>query len=229
MLKLTKKLSFLLPIAVAAFVATPRASATAELILSDGIAADTQTVTVANCGAGCYSFNGSVGNWNINVTTGTSSPGQSPELDLNSIDHRNAASTGQTLTITFSSTGFTPVSPGFMLNVGGTIGAHGTATFSLYGGNSNTLDDQSQKVGSTLSFSNPPANFSGSETAYPPLAVSPYSITEVATLTFGTSAGQASFDYSIDSIPEPAGVLLLGTAILGTVSLVRRKMGQKKA
>jgi len=211
-------------------VSAPRAFANAELILSDGIAADTQTVSATCTVAGCVaSYNGAVGNWNINVTTGTSAPGQSPELDLNSIDHFNGGSTGQVLTLTWSATGFTPLSPGYELNAGGTIGAHGTITAGLYGANSNTLLDQSQQVGSTLSFSNPPIAFSGSQIDYPPVTVNPYSLTEIATITFGSSAGQASFDYSVDSVPEPAGVLLFGTLALFTVISLRRKAAAKRA
>jgi hypothetical protein len=219
------KLGMFFAVGAMAFVATPRASANAELILSDGIAADTVTVTSANCGAGCYLFNGTVGSWNINVTTGTTNPGQSPEIDLNSINHHNAG-TASTLTIEFSANGYTPAVPGFQLNVGGTVSANGTVTSSLYGGTTNTLGDLSNQIGTTLSFSNPPISFSGSESAYlASLSSNPYALTEVATISFGASAGQASFDYSVDAIPEPAGVLLLGSVMLLTVSVIRRRVG----
>jgi hypothetical protein len=230
-----KKLSLLLPIGAFLVVATPQAFATVdgELILSDGIAADTVTVTASNCGAtGCVAtYDGAIGNWNINVTTGTSAPGQSPEMDLNSIDHRNANKLGETLTITWSADDFTPIptgGTGFALNVGGTVGANGTVTESLFGATSNNLLDESQQIGSTLSFSNPPIAFSGGETAYPSTAVSnPYSLSEVTTITFGGNAGQASFDSSVDAVPEPAGVLLLGSAMLFVVGAVRRKVGKR--
>jgi len=231
-MKLMKKWNVLFALAAAAFVAAPRASATAELILSDGIAADTQTVAGTCTAAGCVaSFNGAVGSWNINVTTGTSDlTGNQPIMDLNSIDHHNASSSPSTLTLTWTATDFAPAQNGWALNIGGTIGSNGTLTASLYGGTSNNQLDESQQLGSTLSFSNPPIAFSGGENAFlNGLSVSPYSLTEVATITFGKSAGQASFDYSVDAIPEPAGVLLLGSAILFTVSMVRRKTGQKRA
>jgi len=225
------KLGLLLAVGSMAFIAVPRASATAELILSDGIAADTVTIAATSCGGTCTTatFNGAIGSWNINVTTGTADPGSAPIMDLNSIDHHNATGTGSsgnTLTIEWTANGFPPFAPpGFAQNVGGTVGANGTVTFGLFGGNSNTLLDMSQQIGTTMSFTNPPTAFSGSESAFLASLNNPYSLTEVATITFGTNAGQASFDYSIDTVPEPAGVLLLGSAILLTVSLVRRKMG----
>jgi hypothetical protein len=171
-------------------------------------------------------FNGSLGDWNINVTTGTSTPGQAPQMDLNSIDHHNLSATASTLTIEWSDNAFTPATSGFQLNVGGTVGAHGTVTAALYGGTSDTEFDLSHQIGTTLSFTNPPISFSGTETAYlSGLSVSPYALTEVATISFGRAAGQASFDYSVDTVPEPAAVLLLGTVMLLTVSVVRRKTG----
>jgi hypothetical protein len=215
---------------VLAFVATPRASATAELFLDDG-QGHTATVVAVSCGGTCETatFNGGLGSWNINVTTGTADPSGQPIMDLNSIDHHNASATSSTLKIEWSDNGLIlPSNTGLQLNIGGTVGAHGTVTASLYGGSSNTLLDTSNQLGTTMSFTNPPISFGGSETAFfasaPP---SPFSLTEVATITFGTFAGQASFDYSVDTVPEPAGVLLLGSAILLTVSVVRRKVGKR--
>ena len=216
-----------LSIGFIASITMPLASATPELILSDGNG-HTATVLATSCGASCdvATFNGSLGDWNINVTTGTSTPGQAPQMDLNSIDHHNLSATASTLTIEWSDNAFTPATSGFQLNVGGTVGAHGTVTAALYGGTSDTEFDLSHQIGTTLSFTNPPISFSGTETAYlSGLSVSPYALTEVATISFGRAAGQASFDYSVDTVPEPAAVLLLGTVMLLTVSVVRRKTG----
>lgn len=218
----------LIAIGAMALIAVPRASASAELILSDGT--NTVTVTSANCGVGCYSFNGAVGSWNINVTTGTTSPGQSPVMDLNSIDHFGGGTTGNTLTIEFSANGYTPPVAGFLMNIGGTVSAGGTVTAALYGGTTNTLGTLAPQIGTTLSFSNPPIAFSGTGGGYlSGLSANPYALTEVATISFaGGRSGQASFDYSVDTVPEPAGVLLLGTAILFSVSAIRRKLGHNK-
>lgn len=229
----SSNLRFALAIGAIAFVAVPLASANAELILSDGLG-HTATVVAASCGGTCTAatFNGALGAWNINVTTGTADPGAAPIMDLNSIDHHNAGA-ASTLTIEWSNTTFVPVGTvpqGFAMNIGGTVGAFGTVTASLYGGLSDTLFDTSNQIGTTLSFTNPPIGFSGTEDAYlSSLSPNPFSLTEVATITFGAHAGQASFDYSVDQIPEPAGILLLGTAMLFTVSFIRRKRAAGKA
>ncbi len=220
-------LRLLFALGAVAFVSTPQAFATAEMILSDG-AGHTADVLATSCGPGCQiaSFNGALGDWNINTTTGTVAPGASPVIDLDSLNHHNASSTSTTLTIEWSDNGFTPAVPGFEMNVGGTVGPHGTVTAALYGGTSDTKFDLSNQIGTTLSFTNPPISFSATEDAYlGSLSLNTYALTEVATMTFGTSAGQASFDYSVDTIPEPAAVLLLGSVILLTVGAIRRAGG----
>lgn len=208
----------------------PIASATAELMLSDG-AGHSATVTAISCGGSCEiaTFNGALGDWNINVTTGTAASGGSPIIDLDSIDHHNASSNPSTLTLEWSENGFTPAVPGFELNIGGTIGAHGVLTAALYGGTSNTVFDLSNQIGKTLTYMNPPISFSGTEDAYlSGLSASPYALTEVVTISFGTSAGQASFDYSVDAVPEPGAVVLLGSAILLAATVARRKIAFRK-
>jgi hypothetical protein len=219
------KLSLLLAVGATASLIAPHASATAELTLNDG-QGHTASVVASSCGGTCVTatFNGALGDWNINVTTGTAAPGQTPMIDLNSIDSHNASGTASTLTIEWSNDTFSPATPGFQLNVGGVVGTGGTVTATLYGGTSDTLFDLSNKIGTTLSFSNPPAAFSGSENAFlKTLSVSPYALTEVATITFGRAYGLASFDFTADAIPEPASVLLLGGVILLAVSFIRWK------
>jgi hypothetical protein len=235
-----KKMFMLLPLGALLVAVAPQAFASEELTLSDGAgdsisigAVSSTSGSVGIIADGCVgqqcTIDASVGNWNINVTTGTASPGSSPEMDLNSIDHRNPGATGQTLTITWAATDFSPAASGFGLNIGGTIGSGGTLSASLYGGNSNTLGDQSHQDGTTLTFTNPPSiSFSGSENTFlNSLSPNPYSLTEVVTMNFGAGAGQASFDYSVDAVPEPAGVVLLGSAMLFVVSAVRRKVGKR--
>ena len=220
---------WLLSVSAISLLTSP-AFATAELKLSDGNG-HTADIVATSCGGNCLTatFNGVLGDWNINVTTGTADPGQSPIIDLNSINHHNASNTPSTLTMEWSADGFTPASPGFELNIGGTIGAHGTLTAALYGGTSDTRFDLSNEIGSTLVFNSPPVNFSGSEDAYYTGGTSPYAITEVATLTFGKSAGQASFDYSVDAIPEPASVVLLGSIGLIAATIARRRVQKRRS
>jgi hypothetical protein len=211
-----------------AFIATPHAQATPELKLTDGTTTATQTAF--NCGTGCETLSTAIGSWNINNPTGTYAPGQSPLLDLNSIDHHNASSTASTMTIEWSVDNITTAYPGFQLNIGGTIGAGGTLTAALYGGNSDSLFDLSNQIGSKLTFTAPPTAFSGSSTGYlASLPTTPYSLTEVVTITFGKNAGQASFDYSVDAVPEPAAVVLLGSFLLVSGTVIRRRNRKQQA
>jgi len=206
-----------------ALASAPGAYATLELRLSDS-AGGAPVDVFDGCGPGCVSYNGAVGGWNINITSGTSADGQSPIMDLNSIDHHNASKTASVLTIELSDNGFATTAPQFSLNIGGTVGPNGTLTAALFGATSDTKFDLSNQIGTTMTFTNPPTatHFSEGETGNAG-TVYPYALTEVATITFGKRVGQASFDFSIDAIPEPTGVVLLGGVLLATVGAIRRK------
>src|SRR5579871_4728388 len=108
------KLSLFLAVGATASLIAPLASATAELTLNDGHG-HSATVTAVSCGGTCEvaTFNGALGDWSINVTTGTAAPGQSPMIDLNSIDSHTASGIASTLTIEWSSDSFSPATPGF--------------------------------------------------------------------------------------------------------------------
>jgi hypothetical protein len=199
-----------------------RAYATAELKLDDG---NGNTLDILDgsandsCAtANCVTYNGALGSWNINVTTGTSKDAATPALiDLNSVNHHSAG-TSSTLTITFSDDGFTPGWPGFVFEVGGTVTAGGTVTFAAYDGVNKF--DTTKQIGSTLSFNTSP--YAGTTAGGGPSS-NPYSLTEVATITFGSAAGTASFDAGINAVPEPASVALLGGVVLFAMNSFRRK------
>jgi len=209
-------------------LAAPPAHATAELTLNDGLG---HTVDVLDGGAldscaaaNCVTFNGSVGSWNINVTTGDDLDAAAPNLmDLDTVNHHATSSTASVLTIKFSDDAFTMPFPQFEGDIGGTITRGGTVTAALFGGNTDTKFSGLQ-IGPTLTFSYPPTAFGGTfvgaNTGYP---TSPYSLTEVVTITFGKGVGNASFDYSITPIPEPASLALLGGGLLLAGIVVRRK------
>ncbi len=220
---------FLLAVAATAFVWTPRALATAELTLSDGNG-NTATVLAIPCSGTCQdaTFFGFLGNWSLNVTTGTADPGQNPILGLSSFNLRNAAAAGKTLTIEWSDDNFTPLNSNFALSVGGVLGAQGALTASLYGGTTDTEFDLSHQIGTTLSFATPPASFSGSENVFlGGLSTNPYALTEVVTITFGQGTGEGSFSLTVDEIPEPSSVFLLGSvALIALGAVARRKLGQ---
>lgn len=231
-----RKLELVFACGVVAFVAVPRASATAELTLTDGT--NVVNVFATSCGVGCESasYTGTVGNWGtvtITLAQGLSGSTQTPIMDLSVDAKRTASTSGETLTIEYSDNSFTPAASGWNSSIGGTIStAGGTATSNLYYGGS-TLFGKTTLIGSMPTFTNTCgamcSGFSGSTSGYlAGLSVNPYALTQVATLSFGANSGLTSFDWQVDAIPEPAGVLLLGTAILFTASAIRRKIAAGK-
>lgn len=211
-------------VAAAALLAAalPAANAAAQLTLSSG--GNTVIINDTNGGldacplTGCITFVGAIGNWNLNVSTGT--VGTNPLIDLNSIDSLVGAGTGaNALTITFSSTDFT--SPGLLQSsIGGTLSTGASLTYQGYYNANNALNGTTTAIGSLLSFG-PGGAFSGSTSGG--TATGTYSLTQVVVLS-ATQNGRSSFDAAID-VPEP-GVLALAGLGLGLVGLIGRRRKQ---
>lgn len=206
-----------------ALACAPRASATVQITLTNGASSVTLVDGAAgdSCAvANCVTFNGTLGNYIVNVSTGLANNGINPFLDLNSVNLALGGNAGL-LTISASANNYTAPAPQFSLRVGGTNSLGGAVSFAGYGGNSNTLFDTSQQLGSTLTFVTDP--FSGSTSSGAIGASSnPYSLTIVATLN-GVTPGAASFDAALNAVPEPATMALLGAVLLFTASGLRRK------
>ena len=216
-----KNIAMLAAIGVAGLVLAPQANATVQITLTNGAS----TVTVTDGGAGdacsavnCVTFSGQLGNYLVNVSTGIAQNGVNPFLDLNSVNLTTVQNAGL-LTVKTSQTGYTFQSPQFKLSVGGTSTLTGASSFAAYGGNSNTIFDTSNQIGS-LTFPSSPYSavaIGGGNT------VNPYSLTLVATLN-GITGGVASFDAELSSVPEPASMALLGAVLLFTGTAFRRKL-----
>lgn len=182
------------------------------LTLYDGVT----TVTVNDLDLdGVVSFNGSIGSWTVNVTTGITMPaiGSSlvPVMDLNSI---NLTGLGPgTLTITFSEDGFSLTNGTLQAAVGGTTG--GTASFATL------LNGTSLSSLALGPFS--PIAFSGTA-YYNNLTLLPTDILAQQAVIIHTGAGQVtSFDKHLDTVPEPATLILLGTGFASLAFFARRK------
>lgn len=181
------------------------------------------SVTISDNGAGDLSstagtvvFNGSLGNFLLNVTTGLTKPtlgsAAFPHMDLNSVNLSSWG--GGQLTIKFTDTGFTNlVSPtvSFISAIGG--GTTGNVSFATYldaGNNPFAMTTLISDVGSfsSLAFSN--------GTLESMAITGPYSLTMVATITHGGDGINSSSFNGTLKVPEPTAVLLLGTGLLVT-------------
>ena len=206
------------------FVPSAQAVPTATLYLSDGTIPGTVTILDgtaldSNPLPGVVTFVGTLGVFNLNVTTGATKPTLPlVEMDLNSINNASAAGI---LTIKFSDTGYNLPMNGAVFNAGGTLPTGASAIFDAYYDNGNVLFGTAGAIGAGLVFGPGPIAFSGSETATF-VTTNPYSLTQVAKLTF-RRAGNASFNADLKLVPEPSILLLLGSGLVATRFLRGRR------
>jgi hypothetical protein len=189
---------------VAGFACSSHADAI--LTLSDGI----HTVSVDTT-TGFANYNGAIGDWSINVTTGIAGgTSTQPILDLNSIDLYTGSGPGK-LIITWTQNGLGPLLGTGVNQVGGTLysGVSGNFQMLLNGTSISSMD-----------FSSSP--FAGSASG--DLAGASGTLGLQATLTANAS-GMISFDSqaTVSSVPDGGTtVALLGFAIVGVEGLRRR-------
>ncbi|MES2694379.1 MAG: hypothetical protein V4773_12960 [Verrucomicrobiota bacterium] len=217
-------------LALAAAIAglTQLAHAVPQLMLTDGI----NTVIVSDNGvgdaqgaAGQVVFVGSIGNWTLNVHSGSTYPVigslSNPMMDLSFNATSNGA--GGTLQILFSADGFGPTSGSTLSLIGGTAAALGSVSYATYGGTNNTLFSTTNLLTSQGPFA--PGAFSGTQTGGSINNAGPYSLTQIVSITHSQGTFQSTGDALLQVPESGTSILLLGAGLtgLGLVARFRRR------
>jgi hypothetical protein len=249
MMKKTTVLQLCLALVLVALVCAPAANATAALKICDGLgncltADDTTlggTATATGAASGIFAAStgsvtiiGKVGVFNVNVDTGLSKPiigsTMDPNMDLSLQTVSTAA--GQ-LTVQWSDA----APPGFLLvpgtavaHAGGTNGGTTTAagnTIAYTTSFNSTTPGTLFVAGTTLTsqtfgpFGAGTTSFSG-DAAGGLITTAPYELMQQLVFT-AVGATQASGDFHLSIVPEPASIILLGGVLLVTARTLRRR------
>jgi hypothetical protein len=225
-----------------AFAFAPLASADPSLILTDGTAANTVTLSSPT---GSIISSGAVGGWTFNVTSALASPpnpalaGPFPHMDVSSLDVYSGSGSS-TLYILFTDDGLTLPAPGFDMTIGGAVnGVGNTLTYSAYYDTGNVLFGRTTPVpgtapggaSATAHLINVLGPFGTGPCCTPGHAVGPgpgvsppkYSLTEMVVLTAKNGVvSNASFDAELQVTPEPSTIILLGSSLLFLGKLFRK-------
>jgi hypothetical protein len=170
-------------------------------------------------------FGGSVGQFTISSLTAQGSAVTSSYLE-NTINTDFASSGVGTLTITYTSTDFAALDDNNIVLAGSGQGSTFVSggglpqvTFSAAGSSLNA-DPATTLIGSLPTLSG--ASFSTSGIFADPIAATGGSLTETISISF-SSASTVDTTFSLANAPEPAGIILMGTILLGITRVIGRK------